>query len=105
MDESMHKSAVLRDAGGGGKDGNEAVMEVSTNNLGPIATMNGMATLSMEVSMVVMALSCVFEPYRSWQVNFSTVTIFLSLGNIIRKKMVDATDLIEYMKLRLRRRL
>ena len=35
MDESMHKYAVSLGAGGGGKNGKEAVMAVSGNNLGP----------------------------------------------------------------------
>ena len=66
MDESMKKFAVSLDAGGGGKYGKEAVMELSTNNPGPIADKEGMDASSMEVSMVGMTLSGVVGPYGSW---------------------------------------
>ena len=65
LDERVHKSTVSFDAGGGGKDRKEVVIDVSTNNLEPTADKEGMAMLSMEVSMVGMTWSSVAGPCGS----------------------------------------
>ena len=66
LDERVHRSIVSLDVGGGGKYGKEVVMEVSAKNMGPTADKEGMAMLSMEVSMIGMTLSGVSGPYESW---------------------------------------
>ena len=66
LDESMHKSAMSLNAGGGGNDGKEVVMEVSTNNMGSIGNKEGVVALLMEVSMVGMKLAGAVNPYRLW---------------------------------------
>ena len=60
----MHKSIVSLDIGGGGKDRKEAVIDVSTNNPGPMADKEGMVTLSMEVSTIGMTWYGVADPCR-----------------------------------------
>ena len=63
--ERTHKSIVLVGFGGEGKDGKEAVRDVSANNPRPTTNKEGMAMLSMEVSMVGMTWYGVDGPCRS----------------------------------------
>ena len=65
LDERVQKSDVSFDSDGGGKDGKEVVRDVSANNIAPMAAKEGMAMLSMEVSMVGMTWSSVAGPCRS----------------------------------------
>ena len=62
----MHKFVVSLDAHGGGKNGKEIIMEVSKNNRRPTSNKEGVATLSMEVSLVGMTLAGVVGPCGSW---------------------------------------
>ena len=51
--------------GGGGKDGKEAIIDVSVNNLEAMDDKDGMAMFSMEVSTVGITWSDVVGPYGS----------------------------------------
>ena len=54
LEERTHKFIVSVGSGGGGIDRKVAIIGVSANNPRPTADKEGMATLSMEVSMVGM---------------------------------------------------
>ena len=64
LDERTHKFVVSVGSGGGGRDGKEAVIDVSINNTGCMTRKEGMATMSMEVSMVGMTWFGVAGPYE-----------------------------------------
>ena len=61
----VHKSVVSVDVGRGGKYGKVSPIRVLENNPRPTTDMEGMDTLSMEVSMVGMMCSDVASPYGS----------------------------------------
>ena len=65
VDGRTHKSAVSFGSDGGGKDGKEAIRDVSMKKLGSMADKDGMDTLSMEVSTVEMTWFGVAGPHRS----------------------------------------
>ena len=65
LDEIVHKSVVSFSMGGGGKYGKVYVIGTLKKNLGPNTDMEGMDTLSMEVSMVGMTCSGVACPCGS----------------------------------------
>ena len=115
LDETMHKSAVFFCVGGGDTNGKGAIMVGSVKNPGP--TFNGgeagvfsttmlvagmtlacvVATCGSIVVMVGITLEGVVNPYRSWEVSWSTITIFPSWGNIMRCKTVNTMARMAYM--------
>ena len=65
LDESTHKYAVSFESCGGGNEGKEAIIDVSVNNPGATTDKDGMASLSMEVSMIGMTWFGVADPCGS----------------------------------------
>ena len=65
LEERKHKSALSVGSSGGGKDGKESVRDELVRSLGPMTYKEGMAMLSMEVSIVGMTWTGVAGPCGS----------------------------------------